>query len=89
MRWLLYRLKNLWRRQAQEAELDAELQFHIEAEAEEQIARGLSADDARQAARRSLGNIALAKEDARAVWSWGPVERLLQDVRYALHPDSN
>lgn len=84
VRWLLYRLKNLWRRQAREAELDAELQFHIEAEAEEQIARGLSADDARQAARRSLGNIALAKEDARAVWTWGPVERLLQDVRYAV-----
>ena len=84
VRWLLYRMRNLWRRQAQEDELDAELQFHIEAEAEEQIAAGLPADRARQAARRSLGNITLAKEDARAVWSWGPVERLLQDVRYAI-----
>ena len=84
VRWLLYRLRNLWRRQAREAELDAELQFHIEAEAEEQIAAGLPADHARQAARRSLGNITLAKEDARAVWTWGPVERLLQDVRYAI-----
>ena len=84
VRWLLYRMRNLWRRQAREAELDAELQFHIEAEAEEQIARGLPADNARQAARRSLGNITLAKEDARAVWTWGPVERLLQDVRYAV-----
>jgi hypothetical protein len=34
-RWLLYRLRNLWRRQARETELDAELQFHIETEAEE------------------------------------------------------
>ena len=31
LRWLLYRLRNLWRRQAREAELDAELQFHLEA----------------------------------------------------------
>ena len=83
-RWLLYRLKNLWRRQAREADLDAELQFHIETEAEEQIASGLPADDARQAARRSLGNITLAKEDTREVWTWGAVERLLQDVRYAV-----
>jgi putative ABC transport system permease protein len=84
VRWLLYRLRNLWSRQAREAELDAELQFHIETEAEEQIAAGLPADHARQAARRSLGNITLTKEDARAVWTWGPVERLLQDVRYAI-----
>ena len=84
VRWLLYRLRNLWRRQAREAELDAELQFHIETEAEEQIAAGLPADNARQAARRSLGNVPLAKEDARAVWTWGAVERLLQDVRYAI-----
>ena len=84
VRWLLSRLRKLWRRQAREAELDAELQFHVETEAEEQIAEGLPADDARRAARRSLGNITLTKEDARAVWTWGPVERLLQDVRYAI-----
>ena len=84
LRWLLYRLGNLWRRQAREAELDAELQFHIDAEAEEQIGAGMPADRARQAARRSLGNITLAKEDAREVWTWGPVERLFQDVRYGI-----
>jgi len=83
VRWLLYRLRNLWHRREREADLDAELQFHLEAEAEEQIAAGLTPENARQAARRSLGNITLAKEDARAVWSWGPVERVLQDVRYA------
>jgi putative ABC transport system permease protein len=84
LRWLLYRLRNLWRRQTREAELDAELQFHIETEAEEHIAAGLPVDTARQAARRSLGNITLTKEGARAVWTWGPVERFLQDVRYAM-----
>ncbi len=84
LRWLLYRLRNLWRRQAREADLDAELQFHIETEAEEQIAAGLPADHARQAARRSLGNITLTKEDARTVWTWGSIERFLQDVRYAM-----
>jgi hypothetical protein len=84
VRWLLYRLTNVWHRRAREAELDAELQFHIDTEADEQIAAGLPVDHARQAARRSLGNVTLTKEDARAVWTWGPVERLLQDVRYAI-----
>ena len=83
MRWLLYRLKSLWHRQARETDLDAELQFHLEAEAEEHIAAGLTAESARRAARRSLGNITLAREDAREVWTWGSLERLLQDVRYA------
>ncbi len=84
LRWWLYRLTSLWRRQAREADLDAELQFHIETEAEEQIEAGLPADRARQAALRALGNVTLAKEDARAVWTWGAVERVLQDVRYAV-----
>lgn len=83
LRWFLYRLRNLWRPKAREAELDAELQFHIETEAEEQIAEGLPADHARQAARRSLGNVTLAKEDARDVWTWSASERIIQDLRYA------
>ena len=33
VRWLLYRLRNLSRRQARESDLEAELQFHLEAEA--------------------------------------------------------
>jgi predicted permease len=84
LRWLLYRLRNLGRRRAQQADLDAELRFHLETEAEEQSGGGLSADDARRAARRAFGNIALAKEDARAAWTWGPIERVIQDIRYAL-----
>ena len=64
VRWLLSRLRNLWRQLAREAELDAELQFHIETEAEEQIAAGLPADQARQAGPRALGNGTFAKEDA-------------------------
>jgi predicted permease len=31
---------------------------------------------------KAFGNATLAREDARAVWSWSAVERILQDVRY-------
>ena len=67
-----------------EVELDEEIRFHLEEEARQAAAGGLTAEQARWAARRELGNVALAMEDTRAAWGWMPVERLWQDVRYAL-----
>jgi hypothetical protein len=45
---------------------------------------GLSAAQAHRAARRAMGNVSLAREDARAVWTWTSVEQLGVDTRYAL-----
>src|SRR5580698_3575122 len=76
MRW--------WRRKDREHDLERELQSDLELEAIEQQERGLSAVEARYAARRALGNAALLKEDIRAAWGWQFVDRLRQDLRYAL-----
>src|SRR6516164_2941200 len=46
----------LARRRDKEAELQEELQFHLDEEAEERGAGGLDAEQARLAARRDLGN---------------------------------
>jgi len=73
-----------WRRTSRESDLQREIESHLEAEAAEQIENGLAGPHARHAARRLFGNIALVQEDTRAMWGWGSVERLLQDVRYAL-----
>ena len=43
---------------------------------------GLASPDALRASRRALGNVTLAREDARAVWIWPSLERMWQDVRY-------
>ena len=67
-----------------EAQLREELQFHLTKEAEERVAAGLKADEARSAAQRDLGNEARVREDVRAVWTWRPLDELTQDVRYAL-----
>ena len=67
LRWLFVR-----RRRA--AELEKELQFHLEEEAQEH---------GYDAARRQLGNIGLIQEDTRAMWGWVWVEQLFQDLRYA------
>lgn len=67
-----------------EAQLREELQFHLAKEAEERLAAGLKAEEARSAAERDLGNEARVREDVRAVWTWRPIDELTQDVRYAL-----
>lgn len=78
MRWF-------WRRRAaREQELERELQTHLDLEAEEARAGGLSEEEARYAAKRSLGNESLTKEDVRAAWGWTFLETLAQDWRYAL-----
>jgi macrolide transport system ATP-binding/permease protein len=77
--------KLLWltRRRTQEEELREEIEFHLSEEAEQGQADGLALDEARWAARRSLGNLTSVKEDVRAVWGWIWVERFWQDLRYA------
>jgi macrolide transport system ATP-binding/permease protein len=77
------KLSWLSQRRRKEAELHEELQFHLEEEAEEHQAEG-SAEDAKWAARRELGNVALVQENTRAAWGWTFWEQLLQDLRYGL-----
>lgn len=67
-----------------EAELDEELRFHLEAEAAERRAVGLSDREALASARRDLGNIGHVKEAARDAWGWSFLDGLVQDLRYGL-----
>src|SRR5262249_25770269 len=67
-----------------EVELQQELEFHLEEEAGELQEQGLASEEAHQAARRELGNLALVQEDTRAAWTWTWWEQLAQDLRYAL-----
>jgi predicted permease len=81
----LFRKFAWWiRRRRKEDELREELQFHLAEEAGERQADGLSEDQARWAARRDLGNVALVREDTRTLWSWMLLEQLAQDIRYGL-----
>ena len=65
-------------------DLDDEIRDHIERETQDNIDRGMPPDLARAAARRKFGNVALAKEDARAVWVPVWIDQVLQDLRYGL-----
>src|SRR5258707_3416440 len=78
------KLRWLTRRSDKEAELREELQFHLKEEAEEREEDGLTEDEARLAARRELGNLALVEENTRVAWGWTRVEQLARDAGHAL-----
>ena len=73
-----------WQIRKRDADLERELQSDLELEEEEQRANGLSAEEARHAARCAFGNTTLIREHIHEAWGWAPVERLLQDARYAM-----
>lgn len=80
---LRFRLRALFNRDAMEAELDDELQFHFDHEVEKLRRAGLSEEEARRRARQLFGGHAQVTEDCREARGTNFVETLLQDVRYA------
>jgi predicted permease len=81
----LFRRIQYWLRHRQlESDLREELETHRLLKQEELERTGMSAREAAAASRRALGNVTLAREDARAQWIWAWVDSAWQDVRYAL-----
>jgi predicted permease len=86
MRWrdrLGLRLRGLLFRNQEDRRLRAEMQFHLDALIAENIAAGMSPEEARYAAMRTFGNATLANEQVRETWGWTWLEQLAQDFRYA------
>jgi putative ABC transport system permease protein len=67
-----------------DGELDEELRNHLEMAARDRIDRGEDAASAAVAARREFGNVLTVKEVTREAWGWRWLERLAQDLRYAV-----
>lgn len=80
--WL--RLQTLFRRNRDAKQLDDEIQFHLEKQISENIAAGMSREEARYAAMRAFGNPTFLKEQTRDTWGWTWLEQIGQDLRYGL-----
>ena len=65
---LIKRLRTLFRRTRMERELDAELRFHLDMQAAQYVALGMSPQDARRAARQTFGGVEQVKDDVRDTW---------------------
>src|SRR5215470_5124981 len=78
------RLRSLFRRRQVERELDEELQFHLERQMEEHISKGMTTEEARNAALRAMGGVEQRKEECRDMRRVRLIEDLIQDLRYGL-----
>jgi predicted permease len=79
MSWTRFFRRRYW-----DEERARELDAYLEAETDENIARGMSPEDARYAAHRKLGNTTLIREEIYRMNSLGWLETLWQDLRFAL-----
>lgn len=87
MRWidkLRMRLLSLFSRSRVEADLNAELQFHIEQQAAENRQNGMDPDSARRAALRAFGGVAQVEEECRDRRRVRFADNLVRDIRFAL-----
>jgi hypothetical protein len=70
------------RRKRREWDWKRELRAHLELEAAERQANGLSPEEAHYAAQRVFGNTTLISEETREMWGYQWFDRLLNDLRY-------
>ena len=84
LRDLVLRLRALLFPRRVERELDEELAFHIERDAQKHIARGMNPADARRAAQARFGPVPLTADECRDARGTSGIDDVARDVLYAL-----
>lgn len=78
------RIQSLFQRRRVEAELDEELQYHLEQSIESNIAKGMTREDARYQALKSMEGYEQKKEECRDLRGVNWIENTVRDIRYGL-----
>src|SRR5438309_6205760 len=81
---LIRRLVHILTRSRRDAELREEMEFHLAMKQRELEAAGYSPEQARDAARKAMGNVTSGRDASHAVWVAPEIESLWQDIPYAL-----
>jgi len=87
MRWfdkLSFWLRSLFHRRSADAELDSELDFHLQREIAAKVSAGMPPAEARQSTMREFGGVEELKEECRDTRRTNYIHDFGQDVRYAL-----
>src|SRR3984893_5691854 len=79
---LRLRLRSFFRREQVDEELKDELSDHLEQQIQENLATGMSPEEARYAALRTLGGVTQIEQQCRDARGGGVLEDLVQDLRY-------
>lgn len=80
MNWL----QSLFHRRQLYRDLADEIQEHLDEAREALMQKGLSPQEAQDAARKRFGNVASIAETGRETWRWPALETFVMDLRYAL-----
>ncbi|HEY6487772.1 MAG TPA: ABC transporter permease [Terracidiphilus sp.] len=80
---IIRRIGNLFRRTSIDREIDAELVSHIDMRTEENIARGMTPEEARRDALVRFGNRTATREQVASADATLGLDRLWADLRYA------
>jgi predicted permease len=78
------RLRSFLRRKQVDLELKDELRDHLEQQIKENLAAGMSPEDARYSALRALGGMTQIEQQCRDARGGSVIEDLVQDLRYGL-----
>jgi len=81
---LYIRLRSLFSRSKVDKELDEELRFHQEQQADKYMRTGMSREEAMRQVRLDFGGLQQVKEDCREARGVSFVDSLTQDLRYGL-----
>jgi macrolide transport system ATP-binding/permease protein len=81
---LPWRVRSFFRRDQVDQELKDELRDHIEQQIQENLAAGMSPEDARYSALRALGGMTQIEQQCRDARGGSVIEDLVQDLRYGL-----
>ena len=85
---VLHQVVALWRalfRSSRiDGDLDDEMRFHVERETDANIARGMTPEAARRAARLTFGSVDAAQETARDERPGAGIRQMLQDARFGV-----
>jgi putative ABC transport system permease protein len=77
MAWIRFFRRSRW-----DDERRLELDAHLAIEIDNNLARGMTPREARDAARRKLGNVTLIREEIYRMNTIGVLETIWQDLRY-------
>ncbi len=81
---LLRKFRSLFRSDHLNADMAEEMRHHVELQTELNRKAGMTPEEARYAAQRQFGNVAVIQEQAREVRGWRWADDFLQDVRHGV-----
>src|ERR1700750_2750033 len=85
------KMKQIWRRlffllhrSQLDRDLAEEMRLHAKMKVRDNLCEGMTAEEARYAAQRQLGNLTRQQEESRQSWGFPFLESIVQDVRYGI-----